>query len=374
MPAYWKIKFWSDEDRARVIDRLNRLRTFLAKEIPPRTARDTLLLATWNLRDFGGSRFNLGDRLPESLQYIAEVIASFDLVALQEINDNMKPFEDLMQLLGPTWEYIATDTTEGDGGNLERMVFVYDTTKVYFKHIAGEIVLPKDKRKKKPDKPELVDQFARTPFLVRFQSGWFKFYLCTVHLYYGASSGVKKQRRIEEIDKIAGNLAAKARKDGQNYILLGDMNIESPTDETMSALTKHKFVMPNDLVAEKIAFESNMSKDKIYDQIAFYVRKEELVLGPSRKNAGVLDFYQAVFTEEEFELYGELVKAVPKSGFGEDRAKWKKHFVSKWRTWQMSDHLPLWVELKIDFTDAYLERIRAGVQPLQPKTPDATEK
>ena len=29
-------------------------------------------------------------------------------------------------------------------------------------------------------------QFARTPFVVEFQSGWFKFILCTVHIYYGS--------------------------------------------------------------------------------------------------------------------------------------------------------------------------------------------
>ncbi len=29
----------------------------------------------------------------------------------------------------------------------------------------------------------------------------------------------------------------------------------------------------------------------------------------------------------------------------------------KWRTWQMSDHNPLWVQVKTDFSDSYLEQI-----------------
>jgi hypothetical protein len=41
------------------------------------------------------------------------------------------------------------------------------------------------------------------PFLVRFQSGWFKFNLCTVHLYYGDASGEGYERRVAEIDAIA---------------------------------------------------------------------------------------------------------------------------------------------------------------------------
>ena len=34
----------------------------------------------------------------------------------------------------------------------------------------------------------------------------------------------------------------------------------------------------------------------------------------------------------------------------------EKLFTGSWRTFQMSDHLPLWVELKIDFSDQYLKK------------------
>jgi hypothetical protein len=36
----------------------------------------------------------------------------------------------------------------------------------------------------------------------------------------------------------------------------------------------------------------------------------------------------------------------------------------KWRTWQMSDHLVLWTEIKMDFTESYLESLRVGEKPL----------
>ena len=52
-----------------------------------------------------------------------------------------------MRILGRyDWDYIATDVTEGASGNRERMVFVYNTKKVRFRHIAGEITLEKKKR------------------------------------------------------------------------------------------------------------------------------------------------------------------------------------------------------------------------------------
>jgi hypothetical protein len=34
----------------------------------------------------------------------------------------------------------------------------------------------------------------------------------------------------------------------------------------------------------------------------------------------------------------------------------KSAYYKQWRTFQMSDHFPLWVELRIDFSDAYLQR------------------
>ncbi|MDP1559962.1 MAG: endonuclease/exonuclease/phosphatase family protein [Pirellulaceae bacterium] len=368
MPMYWQLKYWKKaSDRERVIDRISRLRKFIGKSVPRRTASDTLLLATWNIRDFDSNKFKEGPRLPESFHYIAEIIAAFDLVAIQEVNDDMRPFEKVMELLGPSWRYIATDLTEGPSGNGERMVFVFDSNKVQFKHIAGEVVLPKSAL------VDGVEQFARSPFLVRFQSGWFKFNLCTVHLYYGDDAGDGKARRVAEIDTIGKFLKKRAYKDGQNYILLGDMNVVDPDDETMKALKKHKFVLPADLTEDNTALRwvSNMSGDKHYDQIAFLPRKDELEIGPSENNAGVLNYYKAVFMEDEAETYLPLGKANGK--WPETPAKRQTYFAKKWRTWQMSDHLPLFVELRIDFTEKYLKRIRNGTQPVDPPTTDAVE-
>lgn len=387
MPIYTGLKYLTKVDRARTIEGILRLRKQLSKDIPGRTVKDSLLLATWNIRDFGSSKLNPQPRLTESLYYMAEIISAFDLVAIQEVNENMTPFLKLMDILGPTWDYIATDVTDGSGGNGERMAFVFDRGKVMFRSIAGEIVLPPK---------DLIEgtQFARTPFLVKFQSGWCRFTLNTVHLYYGADTGEKLERRVKEIDKIAGFLAKRAEKDSENYILLGDMNIVSPEDKTMKALTKHKFKLPAELVKSKIPDEflenlpdenpplpppvtlmpaadgvpaeapettenggSNMNRDKFYDQIVFYSKKNELELGKSKKTAGVFTLYDSVFREADWKTYFDISSIQDK--WGATDAKRKDYFAKKWRTWQMSDHLPLWVELNIDFTEKYLKQIGA---------------
>jgi endonuclease/exonuclease/phosphatase family metal-dependent hydrolase len=364
MPVYWQLKRWNTEDRERAIDHITALRELIAKAVPRRTAADTLLLATWNIRDFDSNKFGQGPRLAESFYYIAEVISAFDLVALQEVNADMAPLERVMSLLGPSWTYIATDLTEGPSGNRERMVFVYDIRKVRFMHIAGEIVLPKK---------SLVggkEQFARSPFLVTFQSGWFKFNLCTVHIYYGDTSGEGYQRRLAEIDAIAACLKKRADADRENYILLGDMNVVSPDDDTMKVLRKHQFVLPADLTEDNsdVRWVSNMRGDKHYDQIAFLPRKNELQLSSSENNAGVLNYYKAVYPENEAETYFPLGKANGKwPSTPQERST---YFSKDWRTWQMSDHLPLFVELRIDFTAKYLKRIREYDQRANPPIPD----
>ena len=81
MPGYTALSGYIDSDRKRTSDNLLRLRKDLRARLPVRTNHSTLLLATWNLRDFDSNKFGHGPRLPESIHYIAEILSAFDLVA-----------------------------------------------------------------------------------------------------------------------------------------------------------------------------------------------------------------------------------------------------------------------------------------------------
>lgn len=355
------------EDRAmrsRCAERLLRLRETLA---PLRAKRSdaSLLLATWNIRDFGANRY-AGPRLPESLYYLAEIASCFDLIALQEVNRNLSEFEKLVAILGEGWDYILTDATEGTSGNGERMAFLYDRAKVRFRHIAGEIVLPSGqlvvaardagRPAVQPDRREVEpvagQQFARTPFLVAFQAGWFRFNLCTVHIYYGKESGPELQRRIAEIralvDFFARRQDAESRlagslQEAENYILLGDFNVVSPEHDTMAALKREGFVVPDQIDARNVA-----ARDHFYDQIA--VRS----MDPRFRvlDGGVVDLFTDVFTDADLPLYEALVPTKPKN-----RTLLRRY--QAWRTWQLSDHEPLWVQVQTDFSDTFLKEVLA---------------
>ncbi|HEV7874762.1 MAG TPA: endonuclease/exonuclease/phosphatase family protein [Enterovirga sp.] len=359
----------------RCAERLIAMRKTLAP-LRKRRSDSSLLLATWNIRDFDSNKFGFGPRRPETFYYLAEIIACFDLVAVQEVNRDLSALETLVRILGREWDYIATDTTAGSGGNDERMAFIYNTEKVWFRKIAGEVVLPEgqlivSQKKVKPpkDQPgaatdvEVKQQFARSPFLVAFQSGWFRFSLCTVHIYYGAASGAALKRRIAEIERLVHffaerqDEASEQEKDRQgqveNYILLGDFNVVSPTHKTMAALKSEGFVVPAAIDGRNVRGEG----DHFYDQIAVRVKDPRSRVA----GGGMVDIFADVFRDDEADraLYAPFL---PKEDLeeGGEKATTPEALYRKWRTWQMSDHSPLWIEIETDFADSYLQEIAAG--------------
>ena len=420
MASYKKIKRIEDDSvRSRVVERLLTLRKQLKAQVPEKTATQTLLLATWNLREFGDNR------LQESSYYIAEIIDHFDIVVIQEVNSKeISGLESVLSILGDNWSYVMSDGVEGSAGGNEAMAFVYNTNKVKFTGLAGEIVLPNDK---------LMDsvQFARTPFMVSFRAGWFDFKLCTVHIYYGSDlvDGIY-QRRLKEIKTVSDFLLKRQESDDVSYILLGDFNIPDTKGEYFNALveeryktkggtekSKEKFFIPEEIRRHP----TDLGHVNHYDQIAFSLKLERTMVlyDDDKQQAGAFNYTESVYKPEDWEVYQPFYQesydtmiAKEKETFAknlaeyaekkakyeekmkkyeEDRATYlekneehkktkqgdkpkaptkpkepsapdtthtpmEKYFTGRWRTFQMSDHLPLWVELKIDFSDQYLKK------------------
>lgn len=351
MPSYKSIDSSTPSGR-HTIERLLDLRAQLKNEVPQKTSDDTLLLASWNIREFDSPAY--GERIPESFNYIAEIISHFDLIAVQEVRKDLRAWRRLLDLLGERWKYVVTDVTSGTKGNNERLAFLYDSGKVQFGGLAGELVIPPVKKAGSVYEP--VKQLARTPFLCGFQVGWSRFMLSTVHILYGKSKA-NDPARVEEIRQLAQFLKKRTEDEtawARNLILLGDFNIFKPTDETFQQLTNAGFVVPPELSE----LPSNAVKNKYYDQIAFRISEDRL---DTTGKAGVFDFYQSVFRdiEEDRDHYIPIIgDAYYKTSRGTPRSErsQKSYYKTYWRTHQMSDHLPMWVELKVNYSDRFLER------------------
>lgn len=352
MPSYKNIDA-ATVDGKWTAERLLALRGQLQLEIPPKTANDTLLLASWNIREFDSAAY--GERIPESFHYIAEIVSHFDLIAVQEVRKDLQAWRRLLDLLGERWKYVVTDVTEGKHGNNERLAFLYDSGKVQFGGLAGELVVPAVKRAGKVYQPAM--QLARTPFICGFQVGWSRFLLATVHIVYGKSKA-DDPARVEEIRQLAQFLKKRTEDEtawARNLILLGDFNIFRPADTTFKQLTDAGFVIPPELSD----LPSNASRNKYYDQIAFRISEDRL---DTTGKAGVFDFYQSVFRDNEVDCnhyIAPMGEAYFRTSRGSVRSasSQRRYYKTYWRTHQMSDHLPLWVELKIDYSDRFLQRI-----------------
>jgi endonuclease/exonuclease/phosphatase family metal-dependent hydrolase len=351
MPFYKKLSADNDAGK-RTINKLLELRKAL-DEIPERSQNSNLLLATWNIREFDSTKY--GDRTEESYYYIAEIIDRFDIIAVQEVREDLRALDKLMDILGGNWQRVFTDITEGTAGNGERMAFLFDTRKVKFSGLMGQVVLPpiisKDANGKRITIPP--EQLARTPLMCGFRAGWTDFILTTVHIYYG-SDKADDPRRVEEISQLANFLSKRADEPtawSKNWLLLGDFNIYDPGDVTMQAITKAGFVVPKELQR----LPSNIGRNKFYDQIAFKVRPDRFA---TRSKAGVFNFFDFVFKDDEEAVYvAEMGEGYQVTKQGEARTDAeKKRYYRDWRTFQISDHLPMWVELQIDYSDDYLER------------------
>ena len=333
----------------RTIEGLMRLKqAFDSEGVPRRNLSESLILGTWNIREFDSEKY--GARSRECLFYIAEIINRFDLVAIQEVREDLAALNNLVNFLGGWWKYVCTDVTEGRQGNRERTAFLFDSRKLVFGGLAGEIVIPPIVKSGK--KLEPAKQLARTPFILGMKAGWFKFTICTTHILYGEDKPVNPER-LEEIKTLATFLADRTKDKyawSKNMILLGDFNIYDTTDETLKAITDAGFTIP-----EKIQkLPSNVPQTKHYDQIAFIAPdiKDQLELC----NAGVFNLFEHVYRDQDEAAYaGDMGDAYGKTKEGNSRdEKGKTRYYKDWRTYQMSDHLPMWIELKTDFSMEYL--------------------
>ncbi len=336
--------------------RLLTLRHDLNEVIKRDRRPNSLIIGSWNIRAFDDGML----RLDESYHYIAEIIDHFDVCALQEVKSDLDPLRRLVRLLGPKWDFFVSDVSTHKGGNNERMAFVYNTSRVVFRNLIGEIVIPRE---------DLIngEQVARSPFFASFQAGWFKFSLCSAHIVYGDDLGL----RAQEIRVIADTLVRRARSEDQVHIFLGDMNIEKKDDEVMRALRDSKLEVPD-------FGPTNMGGDRWFDQMAFTAqgraeRKTRLlrhgsfdwrhaVFGPHPDDAptdlSVVDVSQgkARHTLDEFLDHYEQIVIRERHKHGKDPYKdWNASY-KNWATYEMSDHLPIWMELEIDYSDDYLRR------------------
>jgi hypothetical protein len=127
-----------------------------------------------------------------------DVIACFDVVAVQEVRRDTSALRFVLARLGPDWRFLTSDVTEGAAGNGERLTFLYRTHRPQPSRLVGEIVLPPSAS------GQPAAQFARSPYAASFTRAGVEFTLTTLHILWGRqhhrpAPGDHRDRRLDAL-------------------------------------------------------------------------------------------------------------------------------------------------------------------------------
>lgn len=293
-----------------------------AAEIPSSKLDETLNIATWNVRELGRK-----PRRKASLHYIAEVIGQFDLVSIVELRDDVSELAEVLGYLGPYWKVVYSDYLTDAGGNRERIAYVFDERAAVFTGLASNAVPP---RRKSHDEYLSAISWWRPPYMASFRAGSFDFVMLTAHVRWGKT----EKGRIPELRELAAWVDKRVKDPAggeRDIIVAGDFNIPSDDSPLMAALCSKGLQLAPGLQGKH---GSNLAKDKRYDQILHDPR----FVKSFTAHGGVLDFYQG----DHASLYpGEKLT--------------KQQF-----TYELSDHLPLWIQVNTDTEAERLDQLIGG--------------
>lgn len=281
----------------------------------PAKAKDKLLIGTWNVANLG-----VQDRLDGDYALIAEVMSWLDLVAVQEVNDDLRGIEAIHDHLPSRYDLLFSDSS----GNRERQAFLYDSRKVKRLREVGRVAIPPSQLPKiaRMGTTTPFTGFDRGPYLASFEAGAFRFALLNVHLFFGSADPADLDRRTLETFAVAW-WTDKTHRDAKSYVVdivsLGDFNLPkaTPGDRIFDALVALGLETP----PHSSQIGSAIASDNQYDQVAFFP-------GPTKDRftgaCNVFDFDGALFQD-----------------------LWAARTPTQFRDYvryHISDHRPLWAE------------------------------
>lgn len=334
------------EEKVRTITNLIRLKQGLKQRLPNRKVDENLLVASWNIKEFGHTK----QRLNEAYFYIAEIISHFDLIAVQEVKSTLKDLQIIMRILGSDWDYIINDITNGSSGNSERSAYLFNNKRIRMSGLAGELVLwPKITQGSE------IKQLKRTPYIIGFKAGWKSFAMINLHLHPGDDRDDVAFRK-EEIRLL---LEALKEKTGglwtRNLILSGDFNLYDKKDDPAVALIKQSGYDEVDGLHGK---DTNASQTEAYDRL--FIKQSsyfQVATNASGQSIGdVFNPFDFVFRQDDYTAYKkEMVSVYGGSKDLENNPDaLKNYFIRHWRRNQISDHFPIWFELSTDSSINFL--------------------
>ncbi len=179
----------------------------------------------------------------------------------------------------------------------------------------------------------------------------------SVHLHPGEGPANKVIRK-EEVRLLMEILKEKIRFltfQDSNMMILGDTNLYEDDDDIVKLITDNDFEESNGLKGKFTNTSLNQIYDRVFLNVNDYFKIAEDDNG--KEKGGVFNLFDYVYinTPDEISNYHKLMllqKEDPSSLT--DTAKFKAYFNRYWKRNQISDHLPIWLELQTESSDEFL--------------------
>ncbi len=360
----------------------------------PSRVYGSVVLGSFNIRKLGAAN----KRTPETWQFFGRMCRRFDLLAVQEVLDDLSGLERLREEMGPEYRLIVSDKTgafPGDLGLNERLAFIYrsslvrrgpivsdityDRTKVHellvdnFDLIAAKVAAYREKmkqfeagqRSKEPkfEMPVFLS-FIRQPYTVSFrivghpEAAPYELMAVNAHLIFGNTLEERKREFAALMEWIIGREEQTKGEQFPGLVLLGDLNLDFNVPEKdirdiapflkgfkNKAGEDVKVVFPflRKHPDHPSVFRTNARQKETFDQIGFFFRPEKVseairkgeVSGDARgPDYGVVNFVN---------LFAKALEGVEFELLDDDR---RHEFYKKFEH-SVSDHMPIWVRFPL---------------------------
>ena len=309
----------------------------------PKRRNKSVVIGTFNIRSLS----KVSNRSEQSWDLLERICGRFDLLAIQEVRDNLEGIIALLDRLGKKYGLVVSDVTgsfPGSGGHAERLAYLFRWDRIVRTELASDITYDRSEIMKtlkgsrlkwntylreyiqweedkasgaisdstKPPKAPTFLTFIRQPHCASFEiksksdaEKPIQFLAINVHLLYGNHAEERKQ----EFDALIGwmTLRSKQRKRmyHENLILLGDCNLEFGDAEDKRAaidayLKKLNKTVLKSSSAAKANFpllsphptrpdevlRTNARDNQTYDQIGIFSRDARLPRSDDNDDAG----------------------------------------------------------------------------------------
>lgn len=372
----------------------------------PKRRSKSVVLGTFNIRKLGAVK----KRTPKAWEFLEFIANRFDLLAIQEVMDDLSGIRHLHKLLGPKYGLVVSDVTgvyPGDRGNAERLALLFHWPRVARTELASDISYDRSKvvntlfdyhqdfqqsweqhtydlgkweakkdyhrqqGKKSPPAPRIVLPrfltFIRQPHCVSIQVlakndvKPYDLLLVNAHLLYGQNKNERRWEFESLIEWLTIRAKQSSRMYHKNILLMGDCNLEFEAigvkREAINAKLKtlNKTVLKSKRAA-KVNFPLLTPHPK-HGEL-----KTNLRLDETYDQIALFNHDQRLPAAEENEQAGQngvngydygvfsitdlIAQALHGKPFAELLASERKTIIKK-AEFDISDHMPAWIRLPI---------------------------